>query len=299
MLNLMVKSILCAAVGVLCICMLTAAQGSTSSNDPRAFRNIEYSHVDGRSLLMDIYTPQDTKRRAPVILWIHGGGWQSGDKQDTLPVAMGFIGRGYAVVTLNYRLSSEGIFPAQIIDCKSAVRWLRANARKYNLDSKHIAAWGHSAGGHLAALLGVTNGVKEFDAGDNLDQSSDVQVVCSYAGVMDFTRLALTPGFEWWRTADNGAALVLGGPIMANKDRADKASPLFYVSKTTVPMLLYTGDKDDLVAPDQSITMRYALSKVGVESELHIFKGCGHAGEPFMTREAASQIAAFFDKRMR
>jgi len=128
-------------------------------------------------------------RPLPVILWIHGGGWSKGRKEQHSP-AISFLNDGYAVASIEYRLSGEAPFPAQIVDCKAAVRWLRANAAKYNLDADRIGAWGHSAGGHLAALLGTSGGVPELEGnGDNMSYSSHVQAVCDVSGPADFVRL--------------------------------------------------------------------------------------------------------------
>src|ERR1035438_8305255 len=121
---------------------------------------------------LDLYLPREGKD-LPLIINIHGGAFRGGDK--AMDVPLDYLARGYAVASINYRLSQDAIFPAQIEDCKAAVRWLRANASKYGLDPSHFAAWGSSAGGHLAAMVGTTGGVKEYDVGENLGVSSRVQ----------------------------------------------------------------------------------------------------------------------------
>ena len=156
------------------------AAAPRAPNSVRLERDIEYARVGEKKLLLDLYQPEKATGPLPVIVWVHGGGWQGGSKDGCLPAQLGFPQRGYAVASVDYRLSSDASFPAQIEDCKAAVRWLRANAKKYNLDSDRFGAWGSSAGGHLVNLLGVTSGTRDFDGRGNLSFSSRVQAVCSY-----------------------------------------------------------------------------------------------------------------------
>ena len=137
----------------------------------RVLRDVEYARVAGKALLLDLYLPEKSAGKLPVIVSVHGGGWTAGNKEAS--PGLRFSGRGYAVASINYRLSGEAIFPAQIEDCKAAIRWLRANAEKYNLDSDCIAAWGASAGGHLVALLGTSGGVKELEGGGRVERVNE------------------------------------------------------------------------------------------------------------------------------
>ena len=125
-------------------------------------RDLEYVPGGHERNRLDLYLPEKAARPRPVILYVHGGGWQGGDKSNG--PALRFASKGYAVASMNYRFSQHATFPAQIYDCKAAVRWLRANARKYGLDADHIGAWGGSAGGHLVALLGTTAGSRSWRA---------------------------------------------------------------------------------------------------------------------------------------
>jgi len=140
----------------------------------KVFRDIPYVSNGHERQKLDLYLPENSNEPLPVIIWIHGGGWQSGSKENCLPLRKGFVNRGYAIASINYRLSSHATFPAQIEDCKSAIRWLRAHAKEYGLDVSRFGVWRSSAGGHLAALIGTTGDLKEFDVGENLDQSSRV-----------------------------------------------------------------------------------------------------------------------------
>ncbi|NIA21582.1 MAG: alpha/beta hydrolase fold domain-containing protein [Anaerolineaceae bacterium] len=150
----------------------------------KAFGDLEYAKVGERPLLLDLYVPEKAEGPLPLVVWVHGGGWRAGNKRFCRALPM--TRRGYAVASIGYRLSGEAPMPAQIYDCKAAVRWLRAKAGKYNIDPKRIGAWGASAGGHLVALMGTSGGLKDLE-GDlgNADQSSRVQAVCDFFGPSD------------------------------------------------------------------------------------------------------------------
>src|SRR5437868_4772034 len=162
----------------------------------KAHRDLEYVANGHERNKLDLFVPESADGPLPLIIWVHGGGWQAGSKDGCPPLRGGHTQRGYAVASINYRLSGHAPFPAQIEDCKAAIRWLRAHAKEYNLDPKRFGVWGSSAGGHLVALLGTSGDVKEFDVGANLDQSSRVQAVCDYFGPTDFTVFVTTKGFE-------------------------------------------------------------------------------------------------------
>src|SRR5881396_2302714 len=210
-------------------------------------RDLVYKRINGRALTLNLYCPQKASSPLPVILWIHGGGWSKGRKEQHSP-AISFLNDGYAVASIEYRLSGEAPFPAQIEDCKAAVRWLRANAAKYNLDADRIGVWGMSAGGHLAALLGTSGGVPELEgSGDNMQYSSRVQAVCDVAGPADLP--ALTNLGPKRMFAIEG---LLGGPLEKDKAKAIAASPIHYVSKDDPPFLIVHGEADRVVPVEQS-----------------------------------------------
>ena len=157
-------------------------------------RDLVYAKTPQRELALDLYIP-DGATKPPLIVWVHGGAWRAGSKAK--PPALWMLERGYAVASISYRLSQQAVFPAQIHDCKAAIRWLRAHASKYGYDAERIGAWGASAGGHLVALLGTSSGVKELegDLGYN-DQSSRVQAVVDYFGPTDVTAMSKFPAFS-------------------------------------------------------------------------------------------------------
>src|SRR5262249_12029455 len=147
----------------------------------RIERDATYAKVGkDRELKLDLYVPEKAEGKLPLVVWIHGGGWRGGTKTGT--PAGGLAMAGFVVASVEYRLSGEAQFPAQIEDCKAAIRWLRANAEKHHIDPHRVGVWGGSAGGHLVALLGTAGDQKTWDVGENTDQSSRVQAVCDYFG---------------------------------------------------------------------------------------------------------------------
>ena len=253
----------------------------------RALRDLAYVEGGHERNRLDLYLPEGSARPLPVIVWVHGGGWIGGSKAGC--PAIPFVTNGYAVVSINYRLSHHAIFPAQIHDCKAAIRWLRAHAGKYGLDPDHIGVWGGSEGGQLVMLLGTTAGVKELEGqGGNAGQSSRVQAVVDWFGPSDF----LTLGPKDTRTK------LLGGDALQNKPMAIKASPMTYVSKDAAPFLIMHGDADKTVALSQSELFAQALKKEGVEVTLVILRGAGHSGPQFQGLESMKQIGEFFARHL-
>ncbi|MGA2796413.1 MAG: alpha/beta hydrolase fold domain-containing protein [Thermoguttaceae bacterium] len=264
----------------------------------KSLRDLEYARAGEISLLLDLYLPEKSQGPLPLIIWIHGGAWLGGDKADC--PARRMLQRGYAVASINYRLSNQAVFPAQIEDCKAAVRWLRAHAGQYGLDPEHFGAWGSSAGGHLVALLGATGHVKEFDKGENLDLSSSVQAVCDYYGPTDLLQIQahMLPGAPMKHdTPSSPESRLIGGPIQENKDKAARANPIAYVTPAAAPFLIVHGDQDPLVPYNQSELLFEALKKAGVSVRLHIIEGAGH-GPGFGGPDVAELVNAFFDRHL-
>jgi acetyl esterase/lipase len=260
----------------------------------RAQRNLEYGRAGGESLKLDIYSPKKPAGKLPVVVWIHGGSWNSGSK-DFCPI--GFMAaQNLAIVSIDYRLTEAAPFPAQLHDCKGAIRWLRANADKYDLDADHIGIFGASAGGHLALLLATTADRPEMEGGvgGNLNFSSLVQCVCAFYPPTDLNRLVSDART---RADENGeVARLIGGAVAQNVDKALAASPLTYVDSNCAPVFLMHGGKDKLVPPEQSRFFYDALLKAGVEAHLEIIpdKGHGIIAPPPVARE----IYRFFDEHL-
>jgi acetyl esterase/lipase len=266
--------------------------------DVNIVRDVTYKHIDGRNLQLDIYSPKSITHPLPVVLWIHGHRWSYGSKEQRPPVNL--MAQGYIVASLDYRPSGEASFPAAIEDCKAAVRWLRANATTYQIDPDHIGAWGHSAGGHLAALLGTSGGVAELEgAGDNSTFSSRVQAVCDMSGPSDILQFyeavsKSTDGSA--RRAKSSIEQFLGGSVEQNRAKAIAASPITYVSKDDAAFLIIHGENDMSIPVSQSEAFSDKLKAAGVDATLEIAKGRGHGvGGP----NFASEIISFFDKHLK
>jgi acetyl esterase/lipase len=258
----------------------------------RCLRDLEYVPGGHPRQKLDLYLPEKAGRPRPVIVWVHGGAWTQGDKDWRRAVPL--VPKGYAVANINYRFSQDALFPAQIEDCKAAVRWLRAHAQQYHLDPDHVGAWGSSAGGHLVALLGTTGGVKELEgSGGNLDQSSRVQCVVDWFGPTDLSTMG--PRYDG---PDSSVARLIGGPARKNRRQADRASPLSYVTHDAAPCLIMQGDKDEVVPLGQSVSFAEALRRAGVEVTLQIYKGGGHGGRAFTSPESWKLIEEFFAKHL-
>ena len=266
----------------------------------KAFRDLVYARAGEKALLLDLYLPVQDGGPWPVIVWVHGGAWQQGSKEN--PRALRMVARGYAVASINYRLSQEATFPAQIHDCKAAVRWLRAHAAAYSLDPERIGAWGGSAGGHLVALLGTAGDVPalEGDLGHG-DQSSRVQAVCDFYGPSDFCRMNDVAGAMDHDAADSPESQLIGAPIQERRDRVARANPIAYVGPDTPPFLIVHGDHDWTVILNQSQLLYRALRVGGVQATLHIVEGAGHGFQGATEAQRAeidALVDAFFDAHL-
>ncbi len=262
--------------------------------------DVEYAKPNDKPPLLDLFVPKDAKGKLPLVVAIHGGGWIGGDKRYTPLVPL--TTKGYVVASINYRFSNEAIYPAQSHDCKAAIRWLRANAAEYHIDPDHVGVWGDSAGGHLVALLGTTNGNKKLEGEEgNSKMSSGVQAVCDFYGPTDMLSINSQAGPDDQIHADAPESLVsklLGGPAPDHKENANAASPVTFVTKEAAPFLIMHGDKDPVVPLAQSEELRDALQKAGVEVELYVVKGSGH-GFGGNHPEIPEKVNAFFDKHLK
>lgn len=258
-----------------------------------AHRDLEYVRDGHPRQRLDLYLPPG-EGPWPLLVYIHGGAFRMGDKGDGPPLE--YLDEGYALAALNYRLSQHAVFPAQIQDCKAAVRWLRAHAGEYGLDPERFAVGGTSAGGHLAAMLGTTGHVRDFDVGHHLDRSSRVRAVVDYFGPTDFLQMDAhrLPGGMTHDGPDSPESRLVGGPIQENPEKVARANPINYVSSDAPPFLIVHGDQDLLVPHHQSVLLARALEAAGVPVTLYTVEGGGH-GEfddprlPTLTREFLAQ----------
>lgn len=265
----------------------------------KALRDLVYVEVGHNRNKLDLYLPEKAEGPLPLLIWIHGGGWQNGSKEGCPPLRAGYVARGYAVASINYRLSGHALFPAQIEDCKAAIRWLRAHAKDYNLDPQRFGVWGSSAGGHLAALVGTSGDVKEFDAGSHTDQSSRVRAVCDFFGPTDFTAFVTTPGYESHAMDSSPESKLIGGAVLENKEKAARVNPIAYVSADDPAFLIVHGDKDPLVPLNQSRLLFDALKEKGVSARFHTIQGAGHGGPGFAGKDIDEMVFRFFEERLK
>ena len=260
--------------------------------------NVEFARVDDSiSLKLDIYLPSDKPKPYPVIVWIHGGGWHSGNKK--LGRRAILLDREYAVVSIEYRLSRQALFPAQIHDCKGAIRWIRAHAEEYGFDPGRIGVYGSSAGGHLVAMLGTTKNVVELEGetGGNLEYSSHVQAVCDWYGPSNLLTIADYPSNIDHTRANSPESLLLGGTIEELPEAAWAASPIAYVDGDEPPFLIQHGTEDPAVPFHQSVELDSALREAGVDVEFQPVVGGGH-GSGFEEDSVMNRMLAFFERTL-
>lgn len=248
-----------------------------------AYRDLAYVTDGHERQKLDLYLPASlppTGKMLPLIIWIHGGAFRMGSKDNTAfdLVPFDYLTQGYAIASLNYRLSQHAKFPAQIEDCKAAVRWLRAHADQYQLDATRFAAWGPSAGGYLSAMLGTAGWVSQFEVGAHLDQSSQVQCVVDYFGPTDFLQMDAQrlPDGMVHDDANSPESELIGGAIQDHPEAVKRANPITYVTPQAPPFLIVHGDADPLVPYRQSLLLADALQHADVAVTFYTVQGGGH-----------------------
>jgi acetyl esterase/lipase len=278
---------------LLLLLFLSVGQGAPEAD---VVRDVEYGTGGGRPLKLHLVKPKSPPQEPmPVVVYIHGGAWRGGNRDGGVRPLSRLAARGYFGASIEYRLSSEAKFPAQIEDCKAAIRFLRSRAKEYGIDPDRIGVWGPSAGGHLVALLGTSGDVKELEGkGGSAEFSSRVQAVVDWFGPTDFLKMGKNKIDH--DAANSPESLLVGGPIQENKEKVAAANPITYVSKDDPPFLVIHGDKDDLVPLSQSELLHAALEKAGVPSKLHVVPGAGHG---FGGRELEAMVDEFLDRHLK
>ena len=255
------------------------------------FSNLDYVGSGNSKQSLDLYIPSWLTKPAPLIIYIHGGGWKGGSKGNAMGFCDTLFAHGYIVADINYRLSGDSIFPAQIYDCKAAVRWLKVHAAQYNIDTNKIAVTGSSAGGHLASLLGTSGGVDSLeDFGlSSITATSKVHAVIPFYGPSDFLQMDLhipfTPPDSCTNplihdTPSSPEAKLLGCQISLCPERVRKANPVTYIDAADPPFKIYHGTFDCSVPPHQSILLDSALKAAEVFSSLSLLEHVGHGFRP-------------------
>lgn len=274
-------------------------------------RDLTFASPGGSDLKLDLYLPPGRPGLCPIVLYLHGGAFMVGDRtvfaQERLePVARA----GIAIASAQYRFSDAASYPAQVHDVKAAVRWLRAHAGEYGYDAEHIGAWGASAGGYLALLLGVTSGSADHEGtlGEHLDQSSSVEAVTAWFAVTD-VRLAdaqrlpgdreLPPFITGPPPQPSVLARLLGvETVSAHPELAVAASPVTYAAATRASFLLMHGDRDGLMSEEQSHVMHQALIGAGADSTLMLIAGANHEDPAFHGPACLGAVTGFFRGRL-
>ena len=225
--------------------------------------DVAFGTTGSRPLLLNIARPNKQSLEAmPAIIFIHGGGWYRGDHNG--PQNYPFAAAGYFTVNIEYRLSGEAIFPAQIHDCKAAIRWLRANAKEYHIDPHRIGVWGLSAGGHLTSLLGTSGDVPYLEGnGGSKGFSSRVQAIVDWYGPSDLSKMGGTHD-----EPDSPECRVVGGLLSERKEIVQMVNPITYVTSDDPPFLIIHGEKDQIVPFNQSELLHHALKETGVDVTL-------------------------------
>lgn len=287
-----ITSLLLATFGYLALPMALSAQD---------FKDVPYASVAGKSLALDLHLPTRQTNAVvsepSLIVWIHGGAWHRYDKKQ-YPRAL--VDQGFAVASVDFRQSTEARFPAQAHDINAAIRFLRANATRFGVRGDRIALAGASSGGHLAALVGLTQGNATLAGtlGDHLDTSSAVQAIISYFGASNLTTILAqsTPfGLEVRRPA---LAKLLGAQPDVAVELARLASPVFHVDRSDPPLLLLHGDQDPQMPINQSHELEGAYEALKLPVQLYVVHGAAHAGSVFYEGEALEAALAFLNRTL-
>ncbi len=255
---------------------------------------IVYSTPDGESLALNMARPKSATGKLPTVLCIHGGGFRAGNRESYDSLCVKLAENGFVAATITYRLAPKHKFPAAVHDCKAAVRWLRANAEKYQIDPERIGVTGGSAGGHLAQFLGVTANVPEFEGtGGNAEQSSKVTCVVNVYGPSDFTK-------SYGKSVDAHEVLPLwfGGNLETHRQLHIIGSPLYWVTPDAAPTLCIHGTEDKYVAHEQAVWIVDKLKAAGVDAELLTLEGAGHGFKGTDAEKADKALFEYFKNHL-
>jgi acetyl esterase/lipase len=289
---------------IISIPFVTKAHDDKGPGSVRVIRGLNYAAQSGaaagsnsNSQALDLYLPTRASQatKAPMIIFIHGGAWLQGDKGEAQGLSLALAQLGFASASINYRLTQEAIYPAQIDDCRQAIRWLRNHADEYNLDPNKFGVWGISAGGHLAALLGTSGDTASAaTAGPDLR----LQAVCDWCGPSDLLTVSGQAGSRNkldYDTAQGPVGKLLGGVPAEKKELAREASPVTYINSGDPPFLIMHGDIDDLVPFAQSEELESRLKAAKVPVEFVRLRGKEHN---FMSEEEVRRVIDFFKQNL-
>ena len=291
---------LCLSLSLL-IAGLWLALGMRSLADAQepTLPDIEYARIDGQPLLLDLYLAPVAEAPTPLIIWVHGGAWRAGSKAD-VPI-QALVARGYSIASVDYRLSPVARFPAQVHDIKAAIRFLRAHAAQHRLDPQRFVIAGSSAGGHLAALVGVSNGHQELEGtvGEHLTISSDVQAIVSWFGASNLETILAQSTPHGLSVRVPALELLLGGQPKDQPDLAKLASPVTHVDAHDPPLLLIHGDQDPQMPINQSHELEGAYQRVKRPCQFELIHHGAHGGPQFFDATRLEVMERFLNESLR
>ena len=270
---------------------LVGAGASGQAHGPRIYKDLVYAAVDGKSLSLDLYLPANA-RTPGLVVWVHGGAWRSGTKANP---PMAFVDNGFALASLDFRQSGEARFPANVHDIKAGIRFLRAKSREYGYRVDRIAVAGSSSGGHLAALVGVTNGHEDLEGtvGTALKESSDVAAIIDYYGASNLMTILAQSTPHGLTVRQPALDLLLGAQPDNVRATAELASPVTHVDRTDPPLLIFHGDQDPQMPINQSHELQGAYEKAGLDVYFDVVHGAAHGGDQFFSPERVARAIAF------
>jgi len=265
---------------------------------PSVQADIQYATTTtGEVLRLDLYTPE-SGAGAPLVVWIHGGAWENGNKS-AMPLAP-VIERGFAVASLDFSPASKAPFPGQVHEIKAAIRFLRAQAKQYGYNASRIAIAGASSGAHLAALVGTSNGHRELEGtlGDHPTESSAVHAIVSYFAATNLTTILAQSTPFGLGVREPALKRLLGAAPKDAEPLARLASPVFQVDRNDPPLLLFHGDQDPQMPINQSHELEGAYEHQGLDAELIVVHGAAHGGDAFYSSQNVQRVAAFLSAQL-
>jgi len=300
--NVLPIALVCQFAAMALLALVPAAPSQGAGEPWRVVAAIEYARVGDQRLMLDLFLPNSPAPQRdgpPLVVWIHGGAWRSGSRKD-MPLGP-LVERGYAVASVDYRLSTRARFPAQVHDIKAAIRFLRAKQREYGCDAGRIAVAGNSAGGHLAALVGVTNGHAELEGtvGEHAAQKSDVQAIISLYGMSNLTTILGQSTPHGLGVRVPALQLLLGGQPEEIPQLARLASPVFHVDERDPPLLLIHGDQDNQAPINQSHELQGRYEALKLPHQFVVLHGGKHGGPEFFDAERCELMAGFLAEHLK